>query len=304
MGVSIGTADITCAYVGSSPLSAIYVWDTKVRPTIVEAYIDFLLIWGWGWGGNYWGWGGAGWVIQCSNYLICTWSYNVEIGEGWISCVSWDGVWHNGWNSLFDSNIAYWGWGGAGSTVWANWRSWGSWGGGAMGSRTKNPWAWGSGCAWQWNNGGSWHKCSGTWGGGWAWAAGGNAPCRKPWNWGNGIQSDISGEMLWYAWGGGWLDQYTWNCIGVGGCGWGWNGLFYACSAAQKNATNASYYWGGGGATIDSYNTGNCYSRGCQWIFIARYPASCWYNITWGTKYECNWYCIHCFTSNGTLTVW
>ena len=39
------------------------------------------------------------------------------------------------------------------------------------------------------------------------------------------------------------------------------------------------------------------------WVAIFRYPTECWYNIEWWCKYTCWDYTIHCFTSNGTLTV-
>jgi hypothetical protein len=38
-------------------------------------------------------------------------------------------------------------------------------------------------------------------------------------------------------------------------------------------------------------------------VFILRYPTSAWYNMTWGCKYTCWNYTIHCFTSDWTLTV-
>ena len=298
MGVSIGTAGITCAYVGSSPLSAIYVWDTKVRPTITEAIIDWMLIWwGWSWWRSRcrgWGWGWAWWFLYCQWDTLLTWSYAVTIWAGGKGCVTWCcGTCGSWWNSTFNSIVAYWGWG-WGWMMWVNttcnWDCWGSWGGTGCGGVP------GCGCDWQWNRGGLGNARGGGWwwGIGWYWGIAASSTGYRGWCGWDACCLDISGTSVWYAswwWGGG--------CCGGLSCGW-WEGGWYRtewCSATCYGS------WGGWG-----WCTGCCsccmkWGDGCQWVFIARYPKTCWYNITWGTKYECNWYCIHCFTSDWTLTV-
>lgn len=61
---------------------------------------------------------------------------------------------------------------------------------------------------------------------------------------------------------------------------------------------DATYYWWWGWWGSNTY-----WWNWCQWIFIIRYPTACNYCISWGTKYTCWDYTIHCFTSSWPLTV-
>ena len=303
MWVSIWTSDIACAYVGSSPLSEIYVWDVKVRPIITTKIIDYLLVGGWGWGGTWsMGWGGAwGWGGVVSWCETITWKcvFTITIWNGGSNNATWG-------NSCFVSDNT--------SIVWY-------WGGGWGNSKGLSNCNWRNGGSWGWGWGGTWPTTAGTaldqnyWKDGgrgyndtcWAWAWGGGrckaggSPAGRycGWGWGCGYYSDISWEWMRYgSWGtwGGRSGSFPWVCGG-----WYW-GSWY-CSP-WGNATTYWSGWGGGWvARSSSAALLSCGGCGCQGIFIARYPASCWYDISWGTKYECNWYCIHCFTSDWTLTV-
>ena len=292
--VYIGTSKLKCAYVWTTPVKCIYVGTTKVRPT--NPIVEFLLVaWGWGWGWTCvyaWGWGGGWGIIYCSSYEV-DWNKCVVIGSWGTSASQTNGT--NWGNSCFGTIVACgWGWGGRGcSNGLSGWSGWG-WG---WTCRT-----WGGRVSWQGN---CWGKgCAQTaWGWGWYSTAG-----STPWSnynggaGGNGLCSNITGTYCRY-WGWGW----GWGCVGnwASGCGGGMG------ATRRNNGCNAPCYWGwGGGAGYsDHSSTSNqCkWGNGCQGILIVRYPSSCWYSITWGTKSSVTIsgtvYCLHRFTSNWTLTV-
>lgn len=297
--VYIGTSPLKCAYVWTTAVKCIYVWTTKVRPT--NPSIDFLLIWWGGWGGwhsnscvrcgTWWGW--AWWVICRTSYEISPWSYCVCIwawGNWWSS--SWWGVW---WNSTFNWLTAYWGgwwaWSWANTTWWSGW--WWT-------SAVSSYCSWCAWCSWQWNrwwNGRifSWNACrfgGGGWGYGSAWGTAQRAPNQWPyiswcgWTW---ICTCIWGKVECFAWG---WDGGIWMSWAECGC------VYWYCYWWGRTWQDATCYgWGWWG------NAWGWWHKWYQWVFIVRYACGT-ANITWGNcKVLCNWYCIHCFTSNGTLTV-
>lgn len=237
--------------------------------------VEILLIWWWGsWGWFFWWWWWAWWVVAGKREIsgsIC-----VHIWQWWTCLCNW-------WDSCFWSLVAYWWWGWNCSNVWW-WSTWWSWWGSWL---CRCPWCW---IYWQWHNWWAYWTNQWWWGGwgngawlDWVWIG---WACF--WHWWEWFCSDISWEMCWYAWWwAGW-----WRCGWIWWCWWGWD------SVADGVWCNATYYWWwwGGWCRCLAWNW-------YQWILILRYPISCWYNITWWTKYECNWYCIHCFTSDWTLTV-
>lgn len=274
--VYIGTSKLKCAYVWTTAVKCIYVWTTKVRPT--NAVVDFLLV-GWGWSGgwgrnsnNCYGWGWAWWwVIYCTNYTLSPNTYSVTVGT-WGSGVLWGVGWNRWIESCFNSLVAGWGGGGNyGNIYWLSWcpQSNSNWNIGCWGS-----WWWG----WAWS---AW--CDATW----TWS-------RCWWTWWNGLSYSIEWSSKNYAWWWGWggrCGQWAWSF-------WGWTG-----GKLNVAPTAATTCWSGGGWSTQCWS--ETYRSGAwAWgIFVLRYCCSCWYSISWGTKYLCNWYCIHCFTSNGTLTV-
>ena len=284
------------------------------------SYIDILVVW---WGAAWWStgatlssaWGGWGWgaVIEtkfmvevwCS-YCAKVWAWGVPICYA-SNCCTW-----NQWcSSSFWNIVAIW-WGAGGQDFcgsanyawwlpnrWCNW----AWGGGATYRNTccmSISWYWLA-----WWKGGTGASCRSWWGGwaggdGSAWWGLSNA------NWWIWISSDISWETQRYGWWGGWGSKCaSATYIGHGMC-WGWDG--WCCCNWCQPWCNATYYgWGGWGAW-----QGNCagyytWWRWCQWIVIVRYAndGSYWINSAtgWNTCYECNWYCIHCFTSDWTFTI-
>lgn len=281
-------------------------------------YIDFLLVgWGGAWGSMKWSyccflwwWGWAWWYIECQNMIISAWSYNVVVGAWWSAWCWYNQHWDNTWNwcdSCFWDFVAYWWWlwwwiHDCYNTTWRWWCCGWSWGGWYR--CCNNAWTSGCWCRCQWNNGATqvYWLMAAWWG--WAW---------EPWwcwtyqiRWGNWKCSCITWELKRYAWWGGWAmgSWYSnpWGCWG----GWKW---WQYNVAIASNCINASYYWWWGGGWVWGANTScACWSwlggDWYQWVLIVRYPSSAWYNITWGNScYECNWYCIHCFTSDWTLTV-
>lgn len=293
--VYIGTSPIKCAYVWTTPVKCIYVWTTKVRPT---KSVDYLLIWGgWGWGRacnncRWWAWGWAWGAILCEGYSLNSWSYCIVVGAWGAKGASY---WCNGWNSCFWTVVAYgWGWGWGCS--WSNMcgRNGWSWGGAAWGATYYA--CVGKGCSWQgcnWGCGRGSSTCRP-----WGWGGGsrgvwGNATSDiVAWNGGLWICTNISWAYQCFAWGWGWGGC----CTACGkGCYWGWNGGVSWAGTGCAATTCWSWGWGGSYAS--------CWGNWACGVFIIRYK--CWeYTMTWGNcKYLCNWYCIHCFTSNWTLTV-
>jgi len=258
---------------------------------------DYLLVWwwwaGWRWWccwGGWWWWGG--WIVYCQNEAIPSWSYCVSIWAWWVGCATcWQPLWW--WNSSFGNVVAYWWWGWwamFAACWWLRWQEWGSswWGAWYPNNycHVYHSWQW---VMWQWSPWAT--NCWKTWWWGWwywgAWFR--SSPAAL---WGAWLETDISWTSYRYSswWNGALCASCAWNC-------W-WGGSWAACCAWCNATTYWSWWWWGSWLT-------SCRKWGnwCQWIFILRYPSSCWYDVTWGTKYECNWYCIHCFTSNWTLTI-
>ena len=271
----------------------VYIWPTEIRPNIPT--IDFLLVaWGWAWGRGLcraWGWGGAWWVIYCQDLEMCKWNYAVVVWA-WATWGNTTAQWANWCNSCFDSYVAYWwgwGWGMSSSTSGCVWKDWGS------------GWGWagcckvaGVGCTWQWNGWWCWGTCSWWWGGWYCVVWGAWTTARAWWIWWCWFNSNISGDTVWYSnWGSWW------------GCTWwaatyGWGKWWWSSTAWSDATTYWSWWWGWG---CNTWGSCTSWGSGCQWIFIARYPCTKNFNISWWCKYLCNWYCIHCFTSNWTLTI-
>ena len=296
MWIFLGDTAPSKIFVWANEIASVRVGNTKVRPTtrFLDG-IEFLLVaWGGAWGiRNGWGWG-WGWIIQCNSYEILSPSENcIVIGSGGVR-PSGNYLVHNWGDSCFWNIVACWGgWGwscGKNTTDCWPWANWGSGWGGATWYRL-----WGEAVSWQgcpWGDGGGY-----SWGG-WGWYSCAGCPATTRNNpWGNGgewLASCISGACYVYSsWGGG--SSYCGNYAhwGTGA----WNGGCWQCWRGG-NATN--YGWGGGASWMRRCDTAWSWYQG---VFILRYPSSCWYDITWGTKYLCNGYCIHCFTSSGTLTV-
>ena len=243
--------------------------------TKVPSFVDFLLVWAWGWwwasysSARPWWWGWAWWFVECFNYCVAAGTYQVMVwcrwgggcswcrgASGGLSCFNWICAdWWGGWwgNNLPGANVSWnswwWGWwacrwAGGTSVLWHKW-----WTAGTCG------WGW-----WGWAN------CD--WNGGWS---------RVWWMWWDGKCSCITWSCVWYAWG-------WWG----GSCGycshWAW----------WQWSTNCWWWW----QWWQNTNDGDPWRN---WLFILRYPTACWYSITWWTKYTCWDYTIHCFTSNGTL---
>lgn len=289
---------IKWAYVWWCAVKCIYVWGCKVRPSIRT--VEWLLVgWGWAWGRSRnwaWWWGWAWWLIYCSSYDISPWSSCcIVVWAGWIGgrtlCNASDLKWGD---SCFGAIVAYGGWGWGGMLCSNNWCPWWdgwSWGGSSACNLTTSSW-----CPWQWNSG--WPWCQKAWAEARAWGWGGfrsawcdGAVCQNGWCW---IVYSITGSNIRYAaWGwGGW---YSLSCSQWWGCGWCFN-------RAWCSATCYGSWWGGGWMT---QSNSCCVSWWCwkAWIFVLRYPTSCWYDITGGCKYTSWTYTVHCFTSNGTLTI-
>lgn len=284
MWVSIGTADITCAYVGSSPMGAIYAGDTKIRPTAM--LIEFLLVWGgwpWGKGTRRWAWwGGGAWgVVYCAEFSFA-WSMNVVIWAWWCR-IEWNQAatlydYNYAKPSCFGDIIAYGGGIGGYRGYYNYWLAWAS----GWWSPNYNTWTGGASCPWQWHDG--WSGCWGAW---WGWGYCEPWGCGELWSYGwHWLCSDITWQYCRYWsgwWGGG-------SACNEASYGWG-NPATTWCAATSR--------WGGWGAW-----TWNNYASWawCQWIFVVRYPTACNYNISWWCKYTCGDYTIHCFTSDGALT--
>jgi len=275
--------------------------------------VDFLLIgWGWNWWQyeSWWGW--AWWVIQCCNYVIPQWNYEITVWPWWNWFYPrWSNPEYNTWcpwcDSCFDWLIAYWwGWWWPQSYNWQPWWSWWGWG--------WSYWIWWAWCSWQWYkwwdkwaNCKCWWYCWAYrwWGWGWAWwpwcdwSTNCISSAFPDWNWHFWgmwwiwIQSDISWTMEWYAWGGSASWDCDWRCRTSANCWW--------TSSANNNqdATICWAWWG----WVYSTNCSNKTWKWGNWLFIVRYKTACWYNITWWTCYTCWDYTIHCFTSSWTLCV-
>ena len=327
--VYIWTSKLKCAYVWTTPVKCIYVWTTKVRPMGV-ACLCLYLVWGggswWAWTCSwccFWWWGWAWWVREISNACFTPWTYNITVWEwGWkCSFVSVDWCWCwcpscISWNWI---NYCVCGWGCGAWITCCSWYSrkqqltWASWWSGGWGlcgrSWGSHIWCWCGHGWWCWQTCSSWMRYG--WGGWWAWAAGKSV-------------SDTSAKPVWWIWvnttffwasmciAGGWWGGNTNSC--TPNCSWNgsscvsWTYWWWRWSGCNCCWCPATCYWWGWWWSWRSTSAAICpWGAGYQWIVGIRYPASCNYNITWGTKYSCTiggtTYCIHCFTSNGTLTV-
>jgi len=294
------TGLVTCVTPGNATITATAAdgWASASCSVDNSMYIDFLLIawWGWWWQScsNSWWWGWwAWWYIECSNYKLSSGTYSITIWEWWIwEYHYWSSAAQNGWDSCFWNIKACWWW-----AWWWDWSVyppgwcwcvWWSWWWAASTNLSFSTWA--SWISWQWYSWGWNRTYYASWGWGWAWWAWWNwcidwSNNKYWWNWGVWKCSSISWQCCWYSWWWGW---YWANCW-CWWCWWWWN-----------KSSSATYYWWGWGWGYYAYN--NHYDW-YQWVFILRYPTACWYDITWWTCYTCGDYTIHCFTSNGTLTV-
>ena len=227
------------------------------------AVVDFLLLWWWG------GWGGnciTHWWWGGAWWVIIWKNYALSKGSYNVTIWSW---WTNAWNwgnSCFEGYVALWWWGGG---TWCRtncaWKNWASWG-----------WAW-------WKIPTVWiaQQCLYVHGG-WFW--GDWCCCSSGYGWDGGI---------WY------LTSMTWHeeCFAWwwGGSNW-WHWMYWWWNSQSNASTCGSWWWGS--------NNGNYYYRWWWWALIISYPSDCGYNISWANcSCVCNWVCVHCFTSNWTLTV-
>ena len=273
-------------------------WDIQ-QP---DNFLNFLLVW-WGgwwawvctWATRVWWWWGGWMVKECKMYAINTWTYNVVIWCWWewyndIACAD-KSDW---WDSCFWDIVAKWWWGGwmwcTNSTAWyCNWRSWwnGGWAGYLWAGWIWNPWY-----NWWWATA----ACRG-WGGWWAaedWDTWDNAN-HSWWKW---VYSIIEWDIKWYGWW--WAGWTSWADANKRWKEYWWWLWMKANSAGSCDAT---YYWWGWGWLFYCGAMGVWWNW-CQWVFIISYPSNLWYTITWwDCCYECNWNCIHIFTSDWTLTV-
>lgn len=292
------SSDTSIATVSNTWLvTCVSLWDATITVTtnnwfsasctveeLKNVYIEFLLVW-WGWWGSqyaWWGWWGW-WVIQCNNYELEIWNYPVVIWAwgSWIwTCCDWN----NWWNSTFNWLIAYWWWWGwwypsrAGHNWWSWWWAW---------YYNWTIWYW---CAWQWHNWWSDNQW-GSWWWGWAWWVWANwQSCCLWWKWWAWIQSSITWTAMYYSPWGSWHSWYN--------CNQSWNSTWWAASGCQTASNAACYWWWGWWTTTNA-----SYWQWKSGIFVLRYPTSCGYDMTWGTKYTCWAYTIHCFTSSGTLSI-
>ena len=228
--------------------------------------LDFLLVaWGWWWGtsGCTWNW----WWWAGWLIYCCCYCFSCPWEYPVVIWAGWAS--RTAWsNSEFNWIIAYgwWQWSNWPKSRWWCWWSW--WGGGCQ-------W-WGYACAWQWHDWGwgAWYSSSSSW---WWWGgwAGG------VWWWGS--------RPWWWVW-------WCWCTLNITGENYtyasGWAGT--ACCGSSWTIQDWVNYWDG------------WWWGGCAWhagVFILRYPTYCAHTITWWIKYRCNWYCIHCFTSDWTLTI-
>lgn len=252
--------------------------------------IDFLLVWWW-WGWWYWRgsyncwawWWWAWWLIYCTDYELSDWSYSVIIwawwnrSNWWDSCALWCiAVWWWFWWDNYNGNYV----------KWQDWWSWWGW--------IYYYWLW-NWTTWQWNSWWSSSSSAAWWGWWWIWWAGWAGSSWNWWTWWLWCLLTITWANQYYAsWWGWWSNSTPWHSYHWWWCWWWYNnGYVYATNAT----TYWSWWWWG-------WLTSACkWWNWCQWIFILRYPTSCWYSITWWTKYTCGDYTIHCFTSNWTLTV-
>jgi len=262
--VYIGTSKLKCAYVWTTPVKCIYVWTTKVRPT--SPTIDYLIAW-WGGGWGDWAnWRQSGWGWGWGQVKYCC-GYEINTWSYTVTVGSWGGISTWGGVSCFNGISSNW-WCGGQTAPWK------------IGSYYR------SGCGW---NSGSW--C--------AWWECGGIRCqycyRSWWGWGGqcGVWCASVSRDCAAMWGKWVCLNFTWATVEYGkwwmSCPYGW----CQTTLCSQWGMGSSYTW-----WVTNWGWG---------IVIIKYPSSCWYSITWGTKTSATisgvTYCIHCFTSNGTLKV-
>lgn len=261
-------------------------WHKKVTmQDIIKAThkpkVSVLLVWWWwgGWWGKcckgwWWWWGGA---VKIKNEYWLQWtSVAVTVWLWWCGSTA---QWCDWCPSCFWTIVANWwcggncnGWSGGDSGTWyswwsANWTSTTSWWGG-----------WWAG--WPWNTG-----CDNVhWGSGWKWYLS------------DFEETDI--RYAWWWWGGGCSSAWAWAWVD----GW-WDGG--ACNT--KAATNwTDWTWWGGGWWMCLSSTAKTGGNWWSWVVIVKYTDN-WmdgiYCATWWTVTCCNWYVIHCFTTDWTFCI-
>lgn len=257
-------------------------WDLEIKWWWEQVgYIDFLMVW-WGWAPSnivwYWyypWWWGAWGFVECFCQAIYSKQYQVTI---WQWGTTYPQRWDWRWGDTIFYWIAYWGWNWGNyynACLFQNWWSWWGW--------YSSWWNWGVGYSWQWCDWWKWN--SAWWWGWWAWSA-----WCADWVWWAWKCSCMSWEMCWYAWW--WGGSPSGSGTTQWWCWWWWN---WGCPCWCP----ATYYgwWWGAWCSV----SWNWY----QWIVIIRYPKDWSYGFcdaSWGCKYECGWYCIHCFTTDWCFT--
>lgn len=302
-------------------------------------YIDFMLVWWggwWGWGFRIsntlvrWWWWWAWWVWENSGVWIKVWEYCIIVGAWGYKCeFETNSRWCWGpsricWNWVNYAVCWWWEWwwalrictGSWGTTIYqaSFWWGWGSWW----------WWEWYSCSAievrggehmwcWLWNSWWCW-RCSSTssrwwWGGWWAWWCWKPAVTAAWWFWWIWICTNFFGNVKCIAGWGNWSGNCAcdWKMTNDNSCTsatyWGW--CWANSTWTWWDATTYGWWWWW---SWYPWSTGaKAGGKWYQWIVWVRYPKSCNYNMTWWTKYACNiwWvcYCVHCFTSDWTLTV-
>lgn len=225
------------------------------------------------------------------DFLVAGWGWGA-----WTAYNNRDGGWGWGWWQVkyccgYEINTwsytvtvgAWWAacsWWGTSTFNWVS-SVWGcGWTAGYYCSYDTYPyhsWCWGASGSWC-----AWGTCAGTkcsnrcvsWGWGWGQSGAGATAC------------NCRNCSAWWAW----ISlNFTWTTVAYGQWwqSWPYPSVLPTCSQWWAWCSTC-LLWGWG-------------------IVIIKYPSSCWYNITWGTKTSATisgvTYCIHCFTSNGTLTV-
>ena len=273
--MSLNQVKLKCAYVWTTSISNIYIWTTKIRPTLPPwpYYVNALVVWAWApwwyyrykkyaWCKSWWGWW---WAVCCYSSLqtniqtpVVIWTspagnscYNIIACPSCITVKSGTCVacW---WTTGVSCNLAGW-----------------------------NSWSWCTGWYFEYYS-----ERLGWWG--WWWAS---------WNWCSAYASWSSAVWWnWWAWlyWYGWWGWGTWNAWDGSATDWWWAG-WYA-------ATN--YWWGW---WWTHWSQCPYWYPWCQWMVEICYKIdwSCWYSKAtwWQCCYICNWYCVHRFTSGWTFQI-
>ena len=231
-------------------------------------FVDVLAVWWWGGGWQWWGWG---------------WGHNISFWHRLSqssTCIKiWaGGSWHwtrqtaggNWWDTCFwELKACWWHW-------WYICDGWDSYFSSAtmtvtQTSKCSRPAGWASA------------SCSLIWSMNWApWPS----VCFHQW---------VCVQFGWWWWGQEY-SYWRWN----GWAGWWWNWAPDGYDRIWCPANN--YWWGWGGSNW-------CWQwwAWCKWIVIVWYCTNwdCWFTCAtwWNSCKTCNWYKIHCFTSDWTFTI-